>query len=162
VERLRGWLLASGAKLPSRASLRRVARRVALGAVQAAVGLVAIVGLLFLTRGTAVHRVRAIGGEGAPVAPVEPAFPMTVAVLVGTPMADGNRIEIALDGDGTFPRLWTDLRSARRSITVQLYYAASGRVADTARRHTPGAGRVRPAWPWLLYDAFGSALPDRT
>src|SRR5512134_3741452 len=107
--RLQRWALASGVTLPSRASVRRVARRVALGALHAAVGLVAIVGLLFLTRGTAVHRVRAIGGEAAPVAPAEPAFPMTVAVLVGAPMAGGNRIEIALDGDGTFPRLWADL-----------------------------------------------------
>jgi cardiolipin synthase len=155
---LRRWSQASGATLPSPASLRRVARRVALGAVHVAVGLVAIVGLLFLTRGTAVHRVRAIGGEAAPVAPAEPAFPMTVAVLVGAPMAGGNRIEIALDGDGTFPRLWTDLRSARRSITVQLYYAAPGRVADTLA----GILRERAASGvavWLLYDAFGSALP---
>jgi cardiolipin synthase A/B len=154
-------LLVSGrlrARLPPRAALRRAARRAGLGVLHVLAGLVAIVGLLFLTRGTAVHRVRAIGGEGAPVAPVETAFPAAVAVLTGAPMAGGNRIEIALDGDGTFPRLWADLRSARRSITVQLYYAAAGGVADTLAailRERAAAGVM----VWLLYDAFGSALP---
>ena len=118
----------------------------------------ATVGLLFIFRGTAVQRVRGVGGDGAPVAPGEPAFPLAIALLTGTPLMSGNLVELALDGDGTFPRLWADLRSARQSITVQMYYLAPGRVADTlaailAERARAGV-RV-----WVLYDAFGSALP---
>jgi cardiolipin synthase A/B len=118
----------------------------------------AVVGLLFITRGTAVQRVSGVGGDGAPVAPGERAFPLTVALLTGTPLLAGNRVELALNGDGTYPRLWADLRAARRSITVQMYYAAPGRVADTlaailTERARAGV-RVR-----LLYDAFGTSLP---
>ena len=119
----------------------------------------AVVGLLFITRGTAVRRVRGVGGDGAPVAPGEPAFPLAVALLTGTPLVAGNRVELALNGDETFPRLWSDLRSARRVITIRMYYAAPGRVADTlaailAERARAGVG------VYLLYDAFGTSLPD--
>jgi len=119
----------------------------------------AVVGLLFLTRGTAVRSVRGVGADGAPVAPTEPAFPLTVAVLTGTPIVAGNRIELALNGDGTYPRLWADLRAARRFITVQMYYAAPGRVADSLGAIL--AERARAGVKvYLLYDAFGSSLPD--
>ncbi|HEY3257365.1 MAG TPA: hypothetical protein VGJ64_00805, partial [Gemmatimonadaceae bacterium] len=65
--------------------------------------LAAIIGLLFITRGTAVHRVRAIEANGIPVAPDEPTFPLTIGLLTGTPIVGGNRVELALDGNGTFP-----------------------------------------------------------
>ena len=119
----------------------------------------AVIGLLFITRGTAVRRVRGMGADGAPVSPAEPTFPLTVALLTGSPMAAGNRVELALNGDGTYPRLWADLRSARRAITVQMYYASPGRVADSlgailAERALAGVSVS------LLYDAFGSSFTD--
>jgi cardiolipin synthase len=95
--------------------------------------LIALIGFLFLTRGTAVRHVRGAGADGTPVAPAEPEFPVSVAVLTGTVPSAGNRVELALNGDGTFPRLWDDLRAARRSITVQMYYSGAGRVADSLR-----------------------------
>jgi cardiolipin synthase A/B len=119
----------------------------------------AIVGLLFVTRGTAVHRVRAVGGDGAPVSPAEPAFPLTVTLLTGTALLAGNRVELALNGEETFPRLWADLRGAQQSITIQMYYANAGHVADTLAailRERAEAGVA----VYLLYDAFGSSLPD--
>ncbi|HEX6030719.1 MAG TPA: phospholipase D-like domain-containing protein [Tepidiformaceae bacterium] len=119
----------------------------------------AIVGLLFITRGTAVHWVRGVGADGTPVAPAESAFPLTVALLTGAPILPGNRVELALDGDGTFPRLWADLRAARRSITFQMYYLAPGRVADTLAAILAERAQAGVA-VWLLYDAFGSDLPD--
>jgi len=81
----------------------------------------AVIGFLFITRGTAVRRVRGIGGDGTPVSPTEPTFPLAVALLTGSPIVAGNRVELALNGDGTYPRPWADLRSARRAITVQMY-----------------------------------------
>ncbi len=123
-----------------------------------AVLLTAVVGLLFITRGTAVQRVRSAGADGTPVAPAEPSFPRTVALLAGTPLLSGNRVELALDGDGTFSRLWADLRGARRSITIQMYYANPGRVADTLGAILAERSRSGVA-VYLLYDAFGSALP---
>ncbi len=119
----------------------------------------AIIGLLFITRGTAVQRVRGVGRDGTPVSPAESTFPLTVAVLTGTTLMSGNRVELALNGDGTFPRLWADLRSAQKSITIQMYYAEPGRVADmlaTILTDRAKAGVL----VFMLYDAFGSNFSD--
>src|SRR6266550_4806778 len=123
------------------------------------VDLTAVIGLLFITRGTAVRRVRSVGTDGTPVAPVEPEFILTIALLTGTPLLGGNRVEITLNGNETFPRLWEDLRSAKQSITVQMYYAHPGKVADTLteileERSKAGVNVL------VLYDAFG-ARPAR-
>jgi len=115
----------------------------------------AIIGLLFLTRGTAVRRVRSVGIDGTPVAPNESEFVLTIALLTGTPVLAGNRVEIALNGDETYPRLWDDLRSAKQSITIQMYYTHPGQVADTLTSILEE--RARAGIPvFLLYDAFGS------
>lgn len=118
----------------------------------------AVIGLLFLTRGTAVRRVRGVGGDGMPVSPAEPTFPRTVAVLTGTPLVTGNQVELALNGDGTYPRLWADLHAARRTISVQMYYAEPGRVADSLGAILTERARAGVT-VYLLYDAFGSGLP---
>ncbi len=127
--------------------------------VMAALLVAAVIGLLFITRGTAVQHVRGVGSDGTPVAPAEPAFARSIGLLTGTTLTSGNRVELALNGDGTFPRLWSDLRSARRSITFQMYYLAPGRVADTLSAILAERARAGLA-VWMLYDAFGSDLPD--
>ena len=127
-------------------------------AIVAIVLLVALIGFLFITRGTAVRHVRGVGADGAPVSPAEPQFPLSVAVLTGSALSAGNRVEIALNGDGTFSRLWEDLRSARQSITIQMYYGEPGQVADTLRDILVDRARagVRVL---MLYDAFGMKAP---
>jgi cardiolipin synthase len=124
-------------------------------ALVAIVLLVAVVGFLFITRGTAVKHVRGVGADGAPVAPEEPQFALSVAMLTGTVLTAGNRVEAALDGDGTFPRLWEDLRSARDAITVQMYYGIGGQVADTLRDILVERARAGVR-VFVLYDAFGN------
>ena len=115
----------------------------------------ATVGLLFITRGTAVRHVRGAGADSAVVAPAEPAFPLSVSLLTGTSLVPGNRVELALDGDGTFPRLWADLRAAQRVITVQLYYAEAGQVADSLGAILAARARAGVSVS-VLYDAFGA------
>jgi cardiolipin synthase len=113
------------------------------------------IGFLHLTRGTAVRHVRGIG-DRAPTRIAEPEFPLLVAMLTGAAMTTGNRVELALNGDGTYGRLWQDLRSAKESITLQLYYGSPGRMAHalgTILRERAAAG-VRV---FVLYDAFGTA-----
>jgi cardiolipin synthase len=121
----------------------------------------ALIGFLHLTRGTAVRHVRGVGGDGATISTGEPEFPLMAAMATGSWMTPGNRVEVTQNGDGTFPRLWEDLRSAQRSITLQLYYGAPGRMADTLSdilRDRARAG-VRV---WILYDAFGTVdIPRR-
>ena len=138
---------------------RRLAGRVVRWLVAGVFLVAAVIGLLFITRGTAVRRVQGIGGDGTPVSPAEPTFPLAVALLTGSPIVVGNRVELALNGDGTYPRLWADLRSARRAITVQMYYAAPGRVADSLGAILAERARAGVA-VYLLYDAFGSSFTD--
>jgi cardiolipin synthase len=79
----------------------------------------------------------------------------------GAWLTPGNRVEVLLNGDDTYPRLWEDLRAAKQSITLQLYYGAPGRMADTlgqilAERAKAG---VRVS---ILHDAFGTVdIPAR-
>jgi cardiolipin synthase len=115
----------------------------------------ALIGLLHLTRGTAVRHVRGVGADGIPISVSEPEFPLMATMATGASLAPGNRVEVMLNGDETYPRLWDDLRSAQRSITLQLYYGAPGRMADTLgqilRERAKAGVRV-----FVLYDAFGT------
>ena len=136
----------------TRSTLRRIVRWVALSLVVC----LAWIGLLHLTRGTAVRHVRGAGADATPIAVSEPEFPLVTTMLTGAWLAPGNRVEVMLNGDGTYPRLWDDLRSARQSITLQVYYGNVGRMAQTLAeilRERAAAG-VRV---FLLYDAFGTA-----
>ena len=122
--------------------------------------LIGVIGFLYLTRGSAVRRVRAVGADEQPVAPHEPQFQLSVTMLTGTALTAGNHIELALNGDGTFERLWTDLRSATTSITIQSYYGKRGVVADALRAILleRAAAGVRVL---VLYDAFGTQAISR-
>jgi cardiolipin synthase A/B len=115
----------------------------------------AFVGFLQLTRGTAVRHVRGIAADGVPISVSEPEFPLMATMATGAWVAPGNRVEVMLNGEQTYPRLWDDLRSAQRSITLQLYYGAPGRMADTLgqvlRERAKAGVRV-----FVLYDAFGA------
>ena len=120
----------------------------------------ALIGFLHLTRGTAVRHVRGVAADGAPLAVGEPHFPLVVTMMTGAWMGAGNRVELALNGDGTYERLWQDLRSAQQSITLQLYYGTPGRLAATLQEILLERARagVRVA---VLYDAFGTTdIPD--
>jgi cardiolipin synthase A/B len=72
-------------------------------------------------------------------------------------MCDGNHVEIFWNGDQTYPRLWADLRSARTSITLQLYYCEPGRMADEFQAILLDRARsgVRVLF---LYDSFGTTF----
>ena len=115
----------------------------------------ALIGFLHLTRGTAVRHVRGVAADGIPIAVSEPQFPLVVTMMTGAWLAAGNRVEVMLNGDGTYPRLWDDLRSAKRSITLQVYYGAPGRMADTLRQILLERARAGVR-VFLLYDAFGT------
>jgi cardiolipin synthase len=70
---------------------------------------------------------------------------------------DGNRAEMFWNGDQTYPRLWADLRAAKTSITIQLYYCEPGRMADelSAILIERAKAGVRVLF---LYDAFGTSF----
>ena len=124
------------------------------------VGGLALIGVLSVTRGTPVGTVIAEGNDRPP-AIADSLFERTLELYTGTHLSGGNRVDILLNGDGTYPRLWSDLRSARSSITVQMYYSIPGAVADTLKAVLleRAAAGVRTL---LLLDAFGSQKLKRS
>jgi len=135
-------------------SLGRWVRRLLLAGFGLVVVLFATIGLLYFTRGTPPSVVHAFGDPTGPPVPGTASFARTIEVLTSTTLDPGAAVEPVLDG-AIFSRLWRDLRSARRSINVQIYYANPGVVTDTLKSvllERAAAGvPVR-----LLYDAFGA------
>jgi cardiolipin synthase len=147
--RLHAGSIVSGMR--AKAVLRRIGRWSLVGVILC----LALIGFLHLTRGTAVRHVQGVAFDGIPIGVNEPQFPLVVTMMTGASLAPGNRVEVRLNGDETYQRLWADLRSSQRSITLQLYYGAPGRMADTlgqilVERAKAGV-RV-----FVLYDAFGT------
>jgi cardiolipin synthase len=126
-----------------------------------AVGLLlflAVIGLLGAVRGTPVDHVEGFDGDKRPDVR-DPLFRRTMEFATGTRLCEGHSVQTAINGDGTYPKLWEDLRGARESITMQMYYCKPGRMANELReilieRATAGV-RVL-----FLYDAFGTSLKD--
>ena len=110
-------------------------------------------GLLSLTRGTPLHRITY--GTGVSTRMSDPSFRDLIALMSSVQLEPNNHVEPLFNGDGTYPRLWSDLRSAKRTITVQMYYSKPGKVADSLAAILSERARagVRVL---LLLDAFGS------
>lgn len=116
-----------------------------------------LIGMLSVTRGTPVQQVIAEGDRGGPPRVSDPLFPRTIELFTGTPIDPGNNVQILLNGTGTYPLLWKDIASAKRTLTVQLYYSQPGAVADTMAKYLEERARAHVR-VLVLLDAFGSQL----
>jgi cardiolipin synthase len=128
--------------------------KVGLWLLVALVALLALIGILSVTRGTPVHVVIAPGdGSGVPTVN-DSLFERTTELFTGSHIETGNRVDLVNNGV-VYDSLWRDLRSARSTITMQMYYSLPGAVADTVSRilRERAAAGVRVL---LLLDAFGS------
>ena len=115
-----------------------------------------LMGLLDATHGTPVSFVSSRGDKEPPGVD-DPVFLDTIEIYTTTPIHDGHELEILNSGDATYPRLWADIRAAKRFVAVQMYYCAKGKVAD--QLHEALCERARAGVDVLfLHDAFGSAL----
>ena len=116
----------------------------------------ALIGLRYLTRGTPVASVSGVEGNRELPRTDDELFACSVELLTGTSISSGNRVELCLNGDGTYERLFADLASARETITLQMYYCQPGTIADrfglVMRARAKAGVRVL-----FLLDAFGSA-----
>jgi cardiolipin synthase len=117
-------------------------------------GGLALIGLLSITRGTPLRRV-VYSARARPPQASDSSFRNLMELYAGVHLQSGNRVESLLNGDGTYPRLWADLRSAQRSITVQMYFSQPGAVADTLAAILSERARAKVR-VLLLLDAFGS------
>lgn len=121
------------------------------------VSLLAFIGLMSAVKGTPVAHVCGLA-RGPAIAVRDAGFREVMELVSRTTLSHGNEVTLFCNGDETYPRLWEDLRAARHSITMQMYYCEEGRMADTLREillERARAGvQVR-----FLYDAFGTSFP---
>jgi cardiolipin synthase len=120
----------------------------------------ALIGALTVTRGTPVGAVVTLSDSGPP-AINDSLFERSFELFTGTHIFPGNAVQAALNGDGTYPRLWADLRSAQHTITIQMYYSLPGKVADTIATILKERARARVRVLFLV-DAFGSQHLSKT
>ena len=130
-------------------------KRVALVLGIVLVSALALIGILSITRGTPVKAVVAIGDREGPPAVTDSLFAQSIELYTGLQLTRGNAARQMLNGIGTYPQLWRDLRSAKRTITVQMYYSQPGAVADTMAEVLKERARAGVRVLFVL-DAFGS------
>ena len=114
-----------------------------------------LIGVLSVTRTTPVRAVIAEGDRGGPPSVSDPLFPHTIELFTGTHIEPGNNVQVLLNGDGTYPRIWKDIATAKRTLTVQMYYSEPGAVADSMAKYLADRARAHVR-VLLLLDAFGS------
>lgn len=119
-------------------------------------GAFALIGILSAVRGTPVTVVKAFGTHDLP-AVWEEDFRTNMELVTHATLCTGNRVELFWNGDQTYPRLWDDLRSAKRFITLQLYYCKPGRMADILSEILIDRARAGVT-VLFLYDAFGTSF----
>jgi cardiolipin synthase len=134
-------------------------KRVGLIVVALVVVVLALIGILSVTRGTPVHSVVVLGRSGLPPAMTDSMFAATIELHAKVHIEGGNRVEILNNGDETYPRIWKEIARATRTLTVQMYYAQPGRMADTLASLLVDRARagVRVL---LVLDAFGAQNLD--
>ena len=139
--------------LPGAGGMAGTIALVLLGIVLAVFG---TIGLLDATRGTPVSRVTS-RREPEPPAVSDPVFRHMLETYTGVALGPGHAAELTSCGDETYPRLWADLRSARDSIVIQMYYCKPGRVANELREVLVDRARAGVE-VLVLLDAFGSSF----
>jgi cardiolipin synthase len=59
----------------------------------------------------------------------EEAFLQTMHALTGSPLQEGNRVEVLKNGDRSFPSMLAAVRAAKRTITIETYIYWDGEIA---------------------------------
>ena len=85
----------------------------------------------------------------------EPSFYPTLQAYAGTPIINGNEVQVLLNGEQIFPALTAAIRSARKSITYAQYFFEEGPVSEDVIRAL--AERCRAGVPaHVLLDGVGT------
>lgn len=86
--------------------------------------------LSYLGRGTEIKNIRMIGQENRDFSVSNEIFDENFKLLTDTVLWRNNDVELALNGDQTFDRLFEDLSKAERLITWHVYFIKPGLLAD--------------------------------
>ena len=118
------------------------------------VGVLSLIGILSITRGTPVQSVVAVGDRDGPPPIGDSLFARSTELYPGLHLTSGNAVEQVNNGE-VYKRLYQDLHNAKRTITIQNYYSQPGQVADSIAAILKERARagVRVL---LVLDAFGS------
>ena len=118
------------------------------------VGVLSLIGILSITRGTPVQSVVAVGDRDGPPPIGASLFARSTELYTGLHLTSGNAVEQVNNGE-VYKRLYQDLHNAKRTITIQNYYSQPGQVADSIAAILKERARagVRVL---LVLDAFGS------
>lgn len=121
------------------------------------IAMLLLIGVLDVVRGTPVNHVIADETGGDSVAAGDPFFREAMELLTRTHLRPAHDVEIFMNGDETYSRLFADLRAAKSSITIQLYYCNKGEMANTFREILIERAKAGVE-VYFLYDSFGTTL----
>lgn len=122
------------------------------------VAVLLLIGLLDVLRGTPIRSIGDLGDESGGPAVSDPFFREAMELLTEIRLQPGHELEIFINGDQTYDPLWADLRSAKVSITMQLYYCNAGKMADQLHQILDDRARAGVD-VYFLFDSFGTSLP---
>ncbi len=125
--------------------------------VAVALTVIILIGVLDVVRGTPIREVIKDEASHRPPAVKDPFFCDAMQLLTHTPLSGGHDVELYMNGDETYSRLWADLRAAKTSITLQLYYCNKGKMADDLQKILVDRARAG-VQVYFLYDSFGTSL----
>jgi len=130
-----------------------VAEKIGLTAGGLLLILFTIIGMEFTLHGSHISHLQGVGSAAPQVG--DPLFTRTMEVFTGTHLSDGNHVTVLLNGEQTYPAIWKELRGAKQTITMQMYYFEPGKIADTLSSILQERARAGVA-VHLLTDAFGA------
>jgi cardiolipin synthase len=83
----------------------------------------------------------------------DPQFPRSMSVLLGPPLAEGNRVETLINGGQIFPAMLKAIRSATTTITFETYIYWSGEIgkafAEALSERARSGVKVHVLLDWL-------------
>ena len=121
------------------------------------VAMALLIGFMDVVRGTPIKTV-GTPGQGTDCPAIDdPFFRESIELLTHVKLRRGHEVEFFINGDQTYPRLWEDLRNAKSSITIQLYFANKGKMADQLQEILIERARAGIEIRFL-HDAFGTTL----
>jgi cardiolipin synthase len=90
----------------------------------------------------------------------EPSFFRTIEAHTDAPIVGGNRIEVLLNGNETFPAMLRDIRAAKSTITFAQYLYEDGSIARKLAQAFAERGRAGVKVNILLDDHGSGSLPS--
>ncbi len=109
----------------------------------------------YFTRGTSIRRIRVLGDQTQLPDARSAAFQKHLSLMTGTRLTGGNEIQVWLNGDETFARLWQDLGAARKVICLHVFVMRPGEVARRLLQVLSERSQAG-VQVYVLLDAFGA------